>query len=85
MKLFLQKKFETKAIQISVLCCLQVEKFNILLKCLLPYTHPILYPKGIGSGIQTTVKPNKPNKISVMNVCKRGFHNGVVAYILQFG
>ena len=83
MKLFLQKKFETKAIQISVLCCLQVEKYNILLKCLLPYTHPILYSKGIGSGIQTTVKPNK--LLSVMDVCKRGFHNGVVAYILQFG
>ena len=83
MKLFLQKKFETKAIQISVLCCLQVEKFNILLKCLLPYTHPIIYRKCIGSGIQNTGKPNK--LLSVMTVCRHGFHNGVMAYMLQFG
>ena len=62
---------------------LEVEKFNILLKCLLPYTHPIIYRKCIGSGIQNTGKPNK--LLSVMTVCRHGFHNGVMAYMLQFG
>ena len=66
-----------------MLSCLQVEKINILLECLLPYTHPILYPKCIGSGIQTTVKPNK--LLSVITMYKHGFHNGVMAYMLQFG
>ena len=42
-----------------------------------------LYPKSIDSGIQTTDKPNK--LLSVMTVCKCGFHNGVMAYMLQFG
>ena len=53
--------------KVSVLCCLQVEKFNILLECLQPYTYPILYPKCIGSGIQNNVKPNK--LLSVINQC----------------
>ena len=57
-------------------------KFNLLLECLLPYTHPIIYAKYIGSGIQNTVKPNK--LLSVMTVCRHGFHNGVMAYMLQF-
>ena len=61
-----EKKVEAKTIEISVLCCLQVEKFNILLESLLPYTYPIIYPKCVGSGIQTTVKPNK--LLSVMTV-----------------
>ena len=69
--------------KIPVLCCLQVEKFNILLECLLPCTHPIIYPKCIDSGIQTTVKPNKI--LSVMTMCRHGFHNGVMVYVLQFG
>ena len=64
-------------------CCLHGEKFNILHEYLLPYTHPILYPKCIGSGIQTTVKPNK--LLSVITMYKHGFHNGVMAYMLQFG
>ena len=38
----------------------------ILLECLLPYTHPIIYPKCIGSGIQNTGKPNE--LLSVMTV-----------------
>ena len=42
-----------------------------------------LYPKSIDSGIQTTDKPNK--LLSVMTVCRCGFHNGVMAYMLQFG
>ena len=41
-----------------------------------------LYPKSIDSGIQTTDKPNK--LLSVMTVCRCGFHNGVMAYMLQF-
>ena len=80
---FHSEKFETKAIKISVLCFWEVEKFNLLLECLLPYTHPIIYPKCIGSGIQNTGKPNK--LLSVMTVCRHGFHNGVMAYMLQFG
>ena len=60
---------------------LEVEKFNILLKCLLPYTHPIIYRKCIGSGIKNTGKPSK--LVSVMNVCRHDFHNGVMAYMLQ--
>ena len=50
---------------------------------MLSYTHPIIYPKCIGSGIQSTVKPNK--LLSVITVCRHGFHNGVTAYMLQFG
>ena len=80
---FSPEKLETKAIKISVLCCYEVEQFNLLLECLLPYTHPIIYPKCIGSGIQNTGKPNK--LLSVMTVCRHGFHNGVMAYMLQFG
>ena len=47
------------------------------------YTHPIICPKCIGSGSQNTGKPNK--LLSVMTVCRNGFHNGVMAYMLQFG
>ena len=43
----------------------------------------MMYPKGIGSGIQNTGKPNK--LLSVMTMCKHGFHNGAMAYMLQFG
>ena len=76
--------FETKAIKILALCCLQVKKFNKLLECLLRYTHPILYPKCIGSAIQiqTIVKQNKLS--SVMTVCRHDFHNGVMEFMLQF-
>ena len=70
--------------KVSELCCLQVEKFNILLECLQPYTYPILYPKCIGSGIQNTV--NQINfYLSSINVWRHGFHNDVLAYMLQFG
>ena len=34
-------------------------KFNLLPECLLPYTHPIIYPECIGCGVQNTGKPNK--------------------------
>ena len=50
LKLFLQIKSEAKAIKISVLFCLLVSKFNVLLKCLLPYAHLIVYPKIYGQG-----------------------------------
>ena len=60
-----------------------LEKFHILLECLLTYTHPIIYPKCLGSGIQNTGKPNK--LLSVTTVCRNGFQNGVMAYLLQFG
>ena len=62
---------------------MSIETFNILLECLLPYTHPTVYPKCIGSGNQTTVKPNELS--SNINVSRHGFHNGVIAYILQLG
>ena len=57
-------------------------KFNLLLKCLLPYANPIMYQKCIGTGIQNTGKPKK--LLSVMTVFRHGFHNGVMAYMLQF-
>ena len=69
--------------KVSVLCCWEVEKFNSLLECLLPYTYPMVYPKHIGSGIQNTGKPNK--LLSDITVCRHGFHNGIMAYMLQFG
>ena len=59
------------------------KKFSILLECLLSYTHPIVYPKCIGIGIQTTVKPNELS--SAMTVRRYGFHNGAMTYTLQFG
>ena len=45
-----------KAIKISILCCLAVEKFDILLECLLPDTNPVVYPNCIGSGIHQMLK-----------------------------
>ena len=77
-----RKTAETKPIKTSVLCCLQVEKINILLECLLPYAHPMIFPICMGNGIQTTVKPNK--LLSVMNECRHDFHNGAMTYMLQF-
>ena len=47
----------------------------------LPY--PIVYPKFVSSGIQITVKANIIS--SVMAVFGHGFHNNVIAYMLQFG
>ena len=44
-KLSLQIKSEAKAIKISILSCFPDEEFNLLLKCLLPYTNLIVYPK----------------------------------------
>ena len=44
--------------------------------------HILSYTQNIGRGIQNTVKPNK--LLSVMTVCRLGFHNGVMAYISQF-
>ena len=54
-----------------------VYKLRNLLGCLLPYINPNLYPKCINSGIQATVKPNKP--LSVVIVHKHGLHNDVTA------
>ena len=50
---------------------------------MLPYTYPIIYPKCTGSGIQNNSKPNK--LLSVMVVGRHDFHNGFMAYMLQFG
>ena len=72
-----------KPSKISVLYCYEVEKLNLFLECLLPYTHPIIYPKCIGCGIQNTGKPNK--LLFVMTQCRNGLHNSVMAYMLQFG
>ena len=74
---FSPEKFEAKAIKVLVLCYYEVEKFNILLESLLTYTHPIIYPKCIGHGIQNTNKPNK--LLSVMPVCRHDSQNGVKA------
>ena len=71
-----------KPIKISV-HYLPVEKFNILVECLLTYTHPVVYPKCIDIGIQTTLKPNELS--SVMNMRRYGFHKGAMGYMLQFG
>ena len=46
-------------------------------------THPIMYPNCIGSGIQNTGKLNK--LLSAMNLCRHGFQNGVMSFMLQFG
>ena len=53
----------------SVLCCFPDEKLNILFENLLPCTHRIVYLKCIGSGIQTTVKPNKVSSIKSWHTC----------------
>ena len=75
MKLFLLKISEAKAIEISVLYGLPVEKFNVLLTCLLCY----LIPKRYGQcGIQAIDKTNE--FLSVMTVCKNAFHNGALAH-----
>ena len=55
----------------------------MVLECLLPFASPIVCPKCKGNGIHTTVQPNKLS--SVITVSRHGFHNGVIAYILQFG
>ena len=75
-KLFLWKNYDRKAIKMLVLC-FRVEKFNVLLECLLPHTHSIVYTKRVGGGIQTTVKPNEPS--SFMTVYRYGSNNRVMA------
>ena len=40
-------------------------------------------PKMYRQNIQNTGKSNK--LLSVMTVCRHGFHNGAMAYMLQFG
>ena len=55
----------------------------ILLECLLPYAHHIAYWKCMGSEIQTTVKANELSW--VMTLCRHGFHNDVMVYILRTG
>ena len=67
----------------SVLCCQEVEKFNLLLGCQLPYTHPIIYSKCIVSGIQNTGKSNKI--LPLLTVCRHGLHDCVTEYMLQSG
>ena len=62
---FSRDKIRSKSHQNSSKC-LSVEKVNVLLKCLLPYTHLIVYSKHMGSGIQITVKANELS--SVMTV-----------------
>ena len=54
-----------------------VEKFDILLECLSPNSHAIIYPECMGSWIQGTDKANKP--LSVISVCSHGSHNGAMA------
>ena len=78
---FSLEKICNKSHQVSVLRCLPIEKFKVLLECVLLYAHPIFYPKCIGSGIQTTVKPNELS--SVMTLCRHGFRNCAMAYMLQ--
>ena len=46
-------------------------------------TYPVVYPKYIGSGIQATDKSNE--LLTVVTVCRHGFYNGVMIYMLQFG
>ena len=63
---FSLEKFEAKALNILALCCQEVEKFNLVLECLLPYTHSTIHPKFIGGGIENIGKPKK--LLSVMTV-----------------
>ena len=51
------------------------------LRNLIYYLHAcytILYPKGMGSGIQAIDKTNE--LLSVMTVCRNAFHNGAMAH-----
>ena len=51
------------------------------MKNLIYYLHAcyaILYPKGMGSGIQATDKTNE--LLSVMTVCRNALRNGAMAY-----
>ena len=75
-KLFLLKIPEAKAIKILVLCGLPVEKFNILLECLLYY----IIPKRYGQwDLQANNKTNE--LLPVMTRCRNAFHNGAMALI----
>ena len=81
---FSPDKIRSKSHQNFSTNLLPVEKFNVLLKCLLPYTYLIAHPKKyMGSGIQTTVKANELS--SVMTVFVNGFHNDVMTCMLQIG
>ena len=40
--------------------------------------YAILYPKGMGSGVQATDKTNEP--LPVMTVCRDTFDNGAMVY-----
>ena len=63
----LLQKFETKTIKVY-LCSLLVEKFDILLLCLLPCSYTIKQPKCKSSGIRAIDKATEP--LSVMTVCR---------------
>ena len=52
------------------------------LRNLIYYLHAcyaILYPKGMGSGIQAIDKTNE--LLSVMTVCRNSFHNGAMGHV----
>ena len=56
-------KIGSKIHQNSSTMVLPVDKFNVLLKLFLLYTHFIVYPKYTGIGIQTTVKSNELSSV----------------------
>ena len=79
-QIFSREQFETKPSKFQYDIVRKLR--NLLLECLLPYTHPIIYPIIQAVGFRTLANQTS---LSFMTVCRHGFHNDVMAYMLQFG
>ena len=63
------------------LCGLPIDKFNILLNVVLPFSHIIHYPDCKGSGERSLDKATEI--LSFLTICRHSLHLGVMSYILE--
>ena len=78
---FTYDNLKKKPSKFQYLCGLTVEKFDILLNCLMPYSHVIQYPDCKGNGSRSLEKPTE--LLAVLTICRHGLYNGVMAYMLN--
>ena len=63
------------------LCGLPIDKFNILLNVVLPFSHIIQYPDCKGTGERSLDKATE--LLSFLTICRHSLHLGVMSYILE--
>ena len=61
------------------MCGLNVDQFNIILDCALPYIHVIPYPDCVG-GICHTRSESVTELLLVLIICCHGLHQGIMGY-----